>query len=302
MEFTFHQPGVPLSDFVESITCFSDYAPRHTRERLIPDGAATLIVDLGETPKRLFRGDHAPEHVAFRRAWISGMQLKPIVIEAAPFSALLVIRFQPGGAYPFLGHDLSALTNDVLAFDTVVGAAAESLRDRVLEPASGAAKVAAAEIWLRERLAGAMIHPAIAHIARRLQQPGARIGDLVEETGFTSRHILALFRRWIGVTPKQYARVARFQYLLQALAHNAPVDNNLEGQPLRRPDWAAVAADLCFSDQSHLSHEFAAFAGMTPGDYVAAYRGLANYLPITVEADRLQKSSDFYKTPRARLA
>jgi AraC-like DNA-binding protein len=287
MEFTFHRPGPPLDVFVESITCFSDYAPRHTRERLIPDGAATLIVDLGETPKRLFRGDYAPEHVAFRRAWISGMQLKPIVIEAQPFSALMVIRFQPGGAYPFLGHDLSALTNDVASFDAVVGTAADALRERVLEPRGGPARIAAAEVWLHERLAGFAIHPAVAHAASRLHQPGARIADIVEETGFTSRHVLTLFRRWIGVTPKQYARVARFQYLLHALAHNAPVDNNLEGRPLPRPDWAAVAADLCFSDQSHLSHEFTAFSGMTPGDYVAAYRGLANYLPITVEADRL---------------
>jgi AraC-like DNA-binding protein len=287
MEFTFHHPGPPLDAFVESITCFSGYAPRHTRERLIPDGAATLIVDLGDGPKRLFRGDHTPEHVAFRRHWISGMQLKPIVIEAAPFSALMVIRFQPGGAYPFLGHDLSALTNDVAAFDAVVGTAADSLRERVLEPHGGPARIAAAETWLRERLAGVAIHPAVAHIAQRLQQPGTRIADVANETGYTTRHVLALFRRWIGVTPKQYARVARFQYLLQALAHNAPVDNNLEGRPLPRPDWAAVAADLCFSDQSHLSHEFAAFAGMTPSDYVAAYRGLANYLPITVEADRM---------------
>ena len=113
-----------------------------------------------------------------------------------------------------------------------------------------------------------------------------RIADLVEETGFTGRHVLALFRRWIGVTPKQYARLARFQYLLQALVRNAPVDNNLEGRPLPRPAWAALAADLCFSDQSHLSHEFTAFAGMTPGDYAAAYRGLPHYLPITVDADR----------------
>ncbi len=286
MEFTFHKPGPPLGDFVESITCFSGYAPRHTRERLIPDGAATLIVDLGETPKRLFRGDYATEHIAFRRAWISGMQLKPIVIEAQPFSALMVIRFQPGGAYPFLGHDLSALTNDVASFDAVVGAAAESLRDRVLGPEGGPARIAAAESWLRDRLTGSAIHPAIAYVARRLQRPGTRIADVVEETGFTSRHMLALFRRWIGVTPKQYARIARFQHALQALAYNGTIDNNLEGRPLPRPDWAALAADLCFSDQSHLSHEFTAFAGMTPGDYAASYRGLANYLPITVAADR----------------
>lgn len=286
MEFTFHRPGPPLDVFVESITCFAGYDPRHTRERLLPDGAATLIVDLGETPKRLFRGDHASEHVAFRRAWISGMQLRPIVIEAQPLSSLLVIRFQPGGAYPLLGHDLSALTNNVLAFDAVVGAAAASLRDRVLEAVGVPARIDAAAAWLCERLAGAQVHPLIAHLGHEFMRPGARVGELVEETGFTSRHARSLFRRWTGVTPKQFARLSRFQLLLGALSRGAPMDVNLEGPPLPRPRWAALAADLCFSDQSHLGHEFAALAGMTPGDYLAAWRGLENYIPITVEADR----------------
>jgi AraC-like DNA-binding protein len=286
MEFTFHRPGPPLSAFVESITYFAGYAPRHTRERLIPDGAAVLIVDLGETPKKLYAGDHSPEFVDFRRSWISGMQLRPIVIEAQPRSSLMVVRFQPGGAYPILGHDLRALTDDVLAFEAVVGAAAASLRDRVLDIAGGPARIAAAEGWLRERLAGRTPHPVITHFARRLEHGHVRIADLVEETGFTARHVRDLFDRWIGVSPKQYARLMRFQRVLKALSHAAPQDPFLEGPALPRPDWAELAADLAFSDQSHLSHEFSAFAGMPPGAYVDAYRGLDNYLPITVEADR----------------
>jgi AraC-like DNA-binding protein len=217
---------------------------------------------------------------------MSGMQLKPIVIEAAPLSSLLVIRFMPGGAHPVLGHDLSALTNDVLAFDLVIGAAASSLRDRVLEADGGPMRIAAAECWLRERIAGSALHPVVAHLARRLARPDVRVGDVAEETGFSSRHLQTLFRRWTGVTPKQFARVMRFQHLIRALTHAAPQDVNLEGRPLPRPDWALIAADLCFSDQSHLGHEFTAFAGMTPGDYIAAYRGLGNYLPITVATDR----------------
>ena len=288
MEFTYHRPGPPLDAFVESITFFADYHPRHTRERLSPDGAATLIVDLGETPKRLFHGDRTPDHVAFRRAWISGIQLSPIVIEAAPFSSLLVIRFAPGGAYPVLGHDLSALTGDVLTFEQVVGRAAASLRDRVLEPRGGPGKIAAAEAWLMEHYAGIEVNPAVAHIARRLLRPSAaRIGDLVDDTGFTARHVRDLFHRWIGVSPKQFARLGRFQNVLRALNRHAVEDVNLEGARLPAPDWAMVAADLCFSDQSHLSHEFTAFAGMTPGDYVRAWAGLDNYIPITVETDRI---------------
>lgn len=289
MEFTFHSPAPPLGDFVEAISWFAGYAPRHTREKLIADGAVELIVDLGETAKKLYAGDTDPQFVDFRRAWISGMHLKPIVIEAQPMASLMVVRFRPGGAYPLLGHDLSALTGDVFALDAVVGAAAASLRDRVLEPVGGPAKVAAAEAWLSERLTGACIHPLVADLTARLDHPlGLRIADVVSETGYSGRHVLDLFRRWVGITPKQYARLRRFQQVLTALSLAGTDDPFLESAPLARPDWAAMAADLCFSDQSHLAHEFAAFAGMTPGAYVAGWRGLANYLPITVAGDRIE--------------
>jgi AraC-like DNA-binding protein len=285
MEFALHHPGPPLSHLVESITWFAKVRPLHHREKLIPDGAIQIIVDLSERPKKLYAGETAPGFIDYRQAWISGMHRKPIVIEAQPLASMVVIRFQPGGAYPFLGHAAEALTDDVFALDAVLGPRGPSLRERILNAETGAAKIAAAEAWLLEQAAGAKLHPLIRHLTARLKRPaGLRIADLVEETGYTERHIRDLFRRWIGVSPKQYARIRRFQQVLQALASAGESNLELTGRPLPRPDWANVAADLCFSDQSHFSHEFSAFAGMTPSAYLSAYRGLENYLPITLGA------------------
>ena len=64
------------------------------------------------------------------------------------------------------------------------------------------------------------------------------------------------------------------------LASRGTYDPNFEADPLPVPDWSALAAELRYSDQSHLVNEFRDFAGITPGAYVAAYRGLENYLPI----------------------
>jgi AraC-like DNA-binding protein len=282
-----HRPGPPLDRFVELVTYYSGYEPDHSKERLLPDGAVEIIVDLTDTPKRLYdRGDHA-RSTAFREAWISGMRREWIVIEAAPGASMVVIRFRPGGAYPFLGFAVEAITDCVNPLDEVLGVAAASLRERVLAAPTVAAKMRAVESWLGERARGRLeSHPAIEYLTGRLFAPaGLHISDLVDELGYSQRHVLGLFRRWVGLSPKQYGRIRRFQQVLAALARtHRTIDplaaSELRAGPLAEPDWAEVALAHGYYDQSHLIRDFRDFAGLTPGGYAAAYRGLENYLPI----------------------
>lgn len=284
MHLSLHVPRAPLDSMVELMTFYSGYAPQHHREKLIPDGAIQIIVDLTERPKKLFASETGPVSVDFRHAWISGMQQRWIVIEAQPMSSMLIIRFKPGGAYPVVGHDAETLSNAIHSLDDVLGAAAASLRDRLLDMPGPEAKFAAAEHWLMEQLRTPRpVEGAVQHVAARLRQPaGLRVRDLAEEAGLSERQMRNLFQRWVGVSPKQYARISRFQTVLRALADTGASDPALTAPALPSPDWAALAAECGYTDQSHLSHEFMAFAGMTPGAYIDAYRGLDNYLPITL--------------------
>jgi AraC-like DNA-binding protein len=280
MEFALHVPKAPLDRHVESLTFYAGFDPQHDREKLIPDGAIQIIVDLTDTPKRLYAGETSPIGVDFRGAWISGMHKRWIVIEAQRQASMLIIRFRPGGHWAVVRHDAAALTNAVYPLDEVIGTT--SLRDRILAAPTPTGKFAAAEGWLLERAGDLPLNAAAAYLTQRLRQPLLRVRDAVGETGFSERHVLGLFQRWIGISPKAYARVSRFQHLLAALARGGVENPALLAAPLPTPDWAALAAETGYADQSHLSHEFRSFAGMTPGAYAAAYRGLTNYLPITL--------------------
>jgi methylphosphotriester-DNA--protein-cysteine methyltransferase len=285
MEFQFalHQPSPPLDRHVELLTFYAGYAPTHDREKLIPDGAIQIIVDLTDTPKKLYAGETSPVAVDFSRSWISGMQQRWIVIEAQRASSMMVIRFHPGGAFAFMRHESTVFTNSVHALESVINGRAGSLRDRILEAGSIDAKFAATEAWLLEQCHGELaLNPAAVHLAARLGQPGQRVADLVETTGLSDRQVRYVFDRWIGVSPKSYARIARFRRVLTASGAVELADPGLTSGPLPQPDWAALAAATGYSDQSHLHHDFVAFAGMTPGAYASAYRGLSNYLPITL--------------------
>lgn len=269
------------------MTYYEGLEADHTKERLLPDGAVEIIVDLTETPKRLFDRDDHGRSRAFRKAWISGMRSDWIVIEAAPGSAMAVIRFRPGGAFPFLGFAIEGITDVVEHLPDVLGAASASLRDRILEAPSVALKMAAVEAWLLERARGRLeTNPIVEYVTGRLFAPaGIRIADVVEEVGYSQRHLLGMFRRWVGLPPKQYSRIRRFQQVLSHVTRNGrPTDLEsdlmLRGSRPPEPDWADVAAQHGYYDQSHLVRDFKEFSGMTPAAYVAAFRGLENYLPV----------------------
>jgi len=282
-----HRPGPPLDRFVEMVTYFEDYTPGHTKEKLLPDGAVEIVVDLTDTPKKLYdRNDHT-RATGFRGAWISGMRRDWIVIEAAPASSMAVIRFRPGGAFPFLGFAVEGITDTVDQLEVVLGRATRILRERILAAPTVEAKMSAVEGWLLERAGGQLeSNPVIDYLTGRLFAPaGIRITDVVEEIGYSQRHVLGLFRRWVGLSPKQYGRIRRFQQVLTSVAQSAgPVDAEmaaLQRAPApTEPDWAEVAIAHGYYDQSHLLRDFREFAGLTPRAYVAAYRGLENYLPL----------------------
>lgn len=282
-----HRPGPPLDRFVELVTYFDGYTPEHTKEKLLPDGAVEIIIDLTDTPKRLYDANDHSRYIEFRRAWISGMRRGWIVIEAAPASSMAVIRFRPGGAFPFLGFAVESLNDTVDELDAVLRSVTASLRDRMLAAPTVEAKMAAVEDWLLQRAAWNLEPNAVVeYLTGRLFAPaGIRITDVVQEIGYSQRHVLGLFRRWVGLSPKEFARIRRFQGVLRSVAESAGSSEptavlDLRAAPPPEPDWAEVALAHGYYDQPHLMRDFRDFAGMTPRSYVKSFRGLENYLPL----------------------
>lgn len=283
-----HQPGPPLDRFVEHVTYYEGSRPSYRIERLLPDGAVEVIVDLHETPKKLYDRDDIGRARDFRRAWVSGMRRGWILIEAAQDASMAVIRFRPGGAYPFFGTDVDALTDVVEHLDAVLSVPIAPLRDRLVDPAATlAAKMAAVRQWLLHRAGSRLVmHPLVEHLAARLHAPGSlRIAALAKQTGYSQRHVDALFRRWVGLSPKQYARIRRFQRVLAHVARGTPEPPSPHeaaagvAERPAPPQWSRLAAEHGYYDQAHLVRDFHDLAGLSPTAYLAAFAGLESYLP-----------------------
>ncbi|WP_199191682.1 helix-turn-helix domain-containing protein [Amycolatopsis sp. CA-126428] len=100
--------------------------------------------------------------------------------------------------------------------------------------------------------------PELGEAWRRLRGADGRVrvADLADEVGWSRRHLGERFRAELGLAPKQAARVLRFERAGRLLRSG-------------RADLAALAAECGFYDQAHLTNEWRALAGCTPGTWIA---------------------------------
>jgi AraC-like DNA-binding protein len=95
--------------------------------------------------------------------------------------------------------------------------------------------------------------PVSAGANRILQRHGVvRIGELAQAAGLSQRQFERRFRGQIGVRPKLYARIARFEAALDSRARSG------------ERSWTHIAQAFGYSDQMHLVHDFEEFSGETP--------------------------------------
>lgn len=215
------------------------------------------------------------------------MQQGPITIEAQQGAALLVIKFVPGAAGTALRLKAQDLTDRVLPLEQVLGEDGRKLRAGIIEAEEAQAKTAFAETWLLEKVRNRPKSDPVlaAMIGLMRDQPGISIAQMADAIGYSERHTRNLFRAGMGINPKQFARILRFQLLLQHLAASggdAASDPMLVSGRIPVPDWADVAHAFGYADQSHMNIEFRARSGFTPGGYVAAFRGMENFLPASL--------------------
>jgi AraC-like DNA-binding protein len=123
-----------------------------------------------------------------------------------------------------------------------------------------------------------IIHPAIAHALSRFSAT-TDIGKIVEESGYSHRHFIQLFRQTVGISPRIYTRLLRFQ---QTLRH---------GFDKTRGRWIDVALEAGYADQAHFNREFRELTGISPTEYLRNRSGDSHHVPIRGQFCSIQHST-----------
>lgn len=264
-------PGPPLASFVRCFWYWEGAPQTHARERLLPNGEAAIVFNLRDEEMRLYDAEDADRYESCGLAALTGARTNCFAIDTASEERVMGIQFRAGGTFPFFRLPASELANQAVDLGCVWGGAAGSIREQLLEAPSLDAMFATLDRCLPAQLTRPLeLHPAVefarGHICRAPHV--ATVSGMMERIGLSHRRFIQLFHEQVGLTPKAFCRVRRFQRVLESI-HRKPA-----------VDWVQVALGGGYYDQAHFIHDFQSFSGMTPAAYLTRATEHLNHVPM----------------------
>lgn len=229
--------------------------------RGLPSTTVTVVLPVGDPLDVSWEDDDSSR----RRDWssVSGLHASPARIHHGGHQAGVQLALTPAGARGLLGLPAAAISGQLLSLDDLGADLPLPLRrlpDELADLPDGRSRARHVVRRLTEALAAtgapgprAEVGLALARLGR-----GARVDAVAGETGYSRRHLTTLVRAECGVGPKEFQRIARFERSRARWAGDLAAGHG---------SLAAVAADCGYADQAHLTREWVALAGCTPGTW-----------------------------------
>jgi len=255
-----YMPSPALSPYVECYwarTANPLGATGQDTHRVVPDGCIDIVVEFDartlEASGQIVAG-HSD------RASLVGAMSRPLIVNAGPEICFVGVRFKPGKAIQFLGVNAGDLTDQSIALGEIWRRDGVGLESRLSEQRGIGGRLGLLHQALLEKLKhkkddDPYIEALVGLILRR--RGAVSIEALTKYAGISRQHIARKFDRHVGISPKLFCRVIRFQDLMTTIKR------------ARRIDWATTALEFGYYDQAHMISDFKEFSGVTPASFAA---------------------------------
>ena len=250
-----HVPAAPLRPYVAAATGYRTPGNPAGLHRGLPSRHLTLVVELTAPLRVAGMGPDIAAH-----AVVGGLHTRPALIDASRPQEGLQYGLTPLGAQALLGVPAAELSERVFDLVDVVGPWADRLVARLHDATGWPERFRLVDAALIHRLGhrDVPIPDEVAEAWRVIfaSQGRVRVDALAAHLAYSRRHLSERFRAFTGLSPKQAARIARFEAARRLLV--AP----------DRTALADIAARCGYADQSHLAREWRALAGCSIGTWL----------------------------------
>jgi AraC-like DNA-binding protein len=259
MNFRRVEPTGAAKHWVESYWIIESDDNVPDDQKIIPDGYPELIFHFADQYRINISG--LWETQAF--SLLAGQIRQCFYLQNTGRVSILGIKLQPYALTQLFQLDMSLVTDKVVPLDAAEIQTLTDLDERIRASHEMDERVAIVnkffELFPDLELP---IQKAINVISET--KGGITVEKLSEAMAVSERQVERLFQKFIGLSPKFYCRIIRFNAIFQLLSQ-------------RDPSWAELAYEAGFADQSHFIRNFKAFTGEGPSDYGFDEKTLANF-------------------------
>lgn len=252
-ELAVRAPNPHLTPYIRELQGYVERADSVVRRREF--GGLQIVVILEFEPRlRVYDSGQERTYDVHPGGFVAGLDDQFTLTEHGGWQAGIQLNLHPLGARCVFGLPMHELRSRTVAFADVVPEA-RHLSEELAELSSWDARFERVERFVRQRLVSAPpLDATVAWAIERLAATGGRLNleQLARELGYSHKHVIARFHDQVGVPPKLWAQLLRFERLRRELARAAP------------RSLAALAQACGYYDQAHLARDVRRFTGATP--------------------------------------
>jgi len=267
-EVALRRPAPALRRHVVRLLGYDERASGPQVQRQFPVPFCVIIIDLGP-PLRVSQGGDASNAARHPGGFAAGLGGTFADTAHEGHQRGVQVDLTPTGARRVLGVPMDELADRVVSLRDLQPELHRHLAEELAGLPDWPSRLDRVEDMLLTQLCGRTLDTRKVDwaLARIGETGGAvRIASLARELDCSSRHLIALFRDQVGVSPKLCARLVRFQRLMRAVERE------------RASRWVELALDHGYFDQAHLVRDVRSFTGLTPTQLRAQLPGLARLL------------------------
>lgn len=259
-------PSPALAPYVRYYWLLETDSPVLGTERVIPSGNVQMLFYRGNPI--LFSSSH-DERLVDNQVLLSGQFIGFSDLSFTGTIKILAVIFHTHAASAFFRMPVSELCNRKVSADEAGDRELQELEDRILYEADDLNCIRLVERFLLSRL-----NPPKEHNLERMfsaihtinrSKGEVRISDLASSVFLSTKQFQRVFTGHVGISPKEFLRIVRFQHSLYVLQSNPGIS------------FSQLAYECGFYDQSHLINEFKVFSGYTPKEYLAVCAPHSDY-------------------------
>lgn len=193
------------------------------------------------------------------RLTISGQVNFPARIASDGDTDMVVVVFYPHVLGLFLDTSPSEFYNMEISGSDIGNAELDELAVKVLDCEDDARCIEMIEAWLMSKVRTSLnVDRVGTAVSLLMHNPSMPVVGLADAVCLGKKQFERVFRESVGMNPKEYARIVRFQKSLWMLQKGCR-------------HYAAIACDCGYADQSHFIREFKSLSGYSPNELLKHY-------------------------------